>query len=109
VKTIGSIHLCTGPIANNPTTLDFYGEIVLGSAAFKGLGECHLKPDFPEKGLTISRCFLDLSGLPVEYVGGRLTTNTLNSPTKLIGETEPPGYTQSSIATIRLWKKRDER
>jgi hypothetical protein len=110
VKTIGSVHLCTGPTANNPAILDFYGEIVLGSTAFKGFGECHGKSDFPEKGVVAARCYLDLSGLPAEYVGGQLTTNTLNSPKKLIGtETDPVGYTQSSIATIRLWKKRDGR
>ena len=109
VKAIGSIHACIGRTAN-PAIIDFYGDILLGSTAFKGLGECHLKNDFPEKGLSITQCFLELSGLPAEYVGGRLTTNSLNSLAKLIGtETEPPGYTQSSIATIRLWKKRDIR
>ena len=108
VKAIGSVHICLGRTAN-PAIIDFYGDILLGSTAFKGLGECHSKNDFPEKGLTIQRCFLELSGLPAEYVGGRLTTNTLNSLAKLIGDTEPPGYTQSSIATIRLWRKRGER
>ncbi len=109
VKTIGSTHACFGSTAN-PAIVDFYGDFVLGSIAFKGLGECHAQLDFPEKGLFVSRCFLELSGLPAEYVGGRLTTNSLGSPKKLIGtETDPPGYTQSSIATIRLWKKRDVR
>ena len=40
------------------------------------------------------------------YIGGVLTTNTLNSK-KLVGqESDPPGYVQPSIATVRLWKKR---
>jgi hypothetical protein len=51
-------------------------------------------------------CQLDLTGLPPEYVGGQLTTNTLQSRTTLGSDTDPPGYTQPSIATIRLWKKR---
>jgi hypothetical protein len=105
VKTVGSIHACFGPTAN-PAILEFYGETLFGATAFKGLGECHLKPDFPDKGLTFARCFLELSGLPAEYVGGQLTTNSMSSLKILGTETEPGGYTQSSIATIRLWKKR---
>jgi len=35
-----------------------------------------------------------------------VTTNTVVNTLKILGtETEPPGYTQNSIATIRLWKK----
>jgi hypothetical protein len=108
VKTVGSMHACFGPIAN-PAIFEFYGETLFGATAFKGLGECHVKSDFPDKGLTSARCFLELSGLPTEYVGGQLTTNTISSLKILGTETEPGGYTQSSIATIRLWKKRDGR
>jgi hypothetical protein len=76
----------------------------------KGLGECRLtKTDFPEKGMSAWRCFLDLSNLPSGYVGGQLTTNTMNSRNTLGMESDPGGYTQPSIATIRLWKKRDAR
>jgi hypothetical protein len=109
LKTIGSIHVCNGRTAN-PAVLDFYGEIDLQGTAFKGLGECRFtKTDFPEKGVTFYRCFLDLSGLPGEYVGGQLTTNTAFSRKILGMESDPGGYTQSSIATIRLWKKRNAR
>jgi len=109
VKTIGSIHDCFGPTAN-PAIFDFYGDILLGSTAFKGFGKCQsAKSDFPERGLRVFQCFLDLAGLPGEYVGGLLTTNTISSLKALGTETEPGGYTQASIATIRLWKKRDER
>jgi hypothetical protein len=106
VKTIGSIHSCNGRTAN-PAVFDFYGDIDFRGTAFKGLGECRFtKTDFPEKGLTAYRCFLDLSDLPGEYVGGQLTTNTMFSRKILGMESDPGGYTQSSIATVRLWKKR---
>jgi len=114
-KTVGSAHACFG-LTEKPAIFDFYADIVLESTrqarriAFMGLGECQLKqPDFPEKGLTISRCFLDLTDLPSEYIGGLLTTNSMGSRKAFGTETDPPGYIQSSIATIRLWKKRDAR
>ena len=107
-KKIGSIHLCVGP-TSDPTISNFYGEGFLGRTPFKGIGECHpRKHDFPERGLNMWNCFLDLSGLPSAYVGGLLTTNTMTSLQSLGMETDPRGYTQASIATIRLWKKRAE-
>ena len=64
------------------------------------------KIDFPEAGLFPVRCQLILSGLPAPYVGGLLTTNTMTSRAAFGGDTDPPGYTQASIATIRLWKSK---
>jgi hypothetical protein len=89
-------------------TSQFYGEWVLGGLAFKVFGECHLaKTDVPERGLSSIFCTQNVSDLPADYVGGLVTTNTLLNSTHLVGtETEPPGYVQSSIATVRLWKKR---
>ena len=55
------------------------------------------------------RCQLILSGLPAPFVGGLLTTNTMTSNAPFGGDTAPPGYTQASIATIRLWKARSVR
>lgn len=43
------------------------------------------------------------------YVGGLLTTNTLTSRAAFGGDSDPPGYTQASIATIRLWKGKSKR
>jgi hypothetical protein len=104
-KAIGSIHVCFGPF-QNADIYNWYAEGVLGSTLFKGNGECRLrKADFPEPGLRALSCFLDLSGLPDAYVGGLLTTNSMTSPRPGL-ETDPPGYTQTSIATIRLWRKR---
>ena len=82
----------------------FYAELRLGSLSFRGNGEClALATNFPEMGLFPVRCQLVLSGLPAPYVGGLLTTNTLTSKAPFGGDTDPPGYTQASIATIRLW------
>lgn len=90
-----------------PPRQNFYAEIKLGSLSFRGNGEClAMKVDFPEAGLFPVRCQLVLSGLPAPYVGGLLTTNTITSKAAFGGDTNPPGYTQASIATIRLWKSR---
>jgi hypothetical protein len=105
VNTIGSIHTCFGR-TSNPAVVEFYGDILLGRTAIKGFGECVIKSDFPEQGLNVSRCFLELSDLPGDYIGGRLTTNSVTSRTPLGTESDPTGFTQSSIATIRLWRKR---
>lgn len=108
VKTIGSGHACFGQTAN-PATRNFYMEMLLGVTLFIGRGEClTAKSNLPERGLTVLRCFLDLADPLGHYVGGQLTTNTVNSP-KLLGvDSDPPGYAQPSIATIRVWKKRKE-
>ena len=103
---IGSLRACFGSTVDSVTT-NFYGEGTLNRVAFVGKGECvRTKQDFPEQGLTVSRCFLELRSLPATYVGGQLTTNTVNSRNALGGISDPPGYTQPSIATIRLWKRR---
>jgi hypothetical protein len=47
-----------------------------------------------------------LSNLPGDYIGGQLTTNSMTSRKPLGTDTDPIGFTQSSIATIRLWRKR---
>jgi hypothetical protein len=86
---------------------NFYAEIELSGMSFHGTGECTaLLLDFPESKLFPVRCQLLLSGLPSPYVGGLLTTNTMTSAAAFGGDTEPPGYTQASIATIRLWRRK---
>jgi hypothetical protein len=105
VQTTGDIHACFSSSSDSP--FSFYGEGHLSGVPFKGLGDCQLlKRNLPEPGISTFRCWLDLSDLPAQYAGGVLTTNTLGS-SKMIGlETVPEGYTQVSIATVRLWKKR---
>ncbi|MBS1852389.1 MAG: hypothetical protein JST79_15895 [Acidobacteria bacterium] len=103
---VAELHACLGA-TGEPARQNFYAEINLGRMAFRGNGEClALKINFPEAGLFPVRCQLVLSGLPAPYVGGLLTTNTLTSKAAFGGETDPPGYTQASIATIRLWKSK---
>ena len=106
VQTIGRIHACWGSTSDVELML-FYGEGALGTTTFTGLGECRTaKRDYPEQGMRVMRCFLDLSGISGGRIGGQLTTNTMNSRKALGDQTDPPGYTQSSMATIRLWKRR---
>ena len=79
----------------------------LGVVTFTGRGECHTaRTDFPEPGLLVQRCFLMLERLSHGFIGGHLTANTVNSRQPLGGTTDPEGYTQSSIATVRLWRRR---
>jgi hypothetical protein len=105
-KRVAELRACFGA-TSEPARQNFYAEIKLGSMSFQGNGEClALKIDFPEAGLFPVRCQLVLSGLPAPYVGGLLTTNTITSKAAFGGDTDPPGYTQASIATIRLWKSK---
>ncbi|MDP1910650.1 MAG: hypothetical protein Q8K85_20305 [Hyphomicrobium sp.] len=100
------LRACFGS-TGEPALQNFYAEIKLGSISFRGDGECRaVKVDFPQAGLFPVRCQLILSGLPAPYVGGLLTTNTMTSKAPFGGDTDPPGYTQASIATIRLWKSK---
>lgn len=108
-RRIAELRACFGATGERPRQ-NFYAEIDLGSITFRGNGEClAVNINFPEDGLFPVRCQLILSGLPPPYVGGLLTTNTLTSKAALGGETDPPGYTQASIATIRLWRSSSDR
>jgi hypothetical protein len=103
---VAELRGCFGP-TSDPARQNFYAEITLSSMSFRGNGEClAMKVDFPEAGLFPVRCQLVLDGLPAPYVGGLLTTNTITSKAGFGDETNPPGYTQASIATIRLWRTR---
>jgi hypothetical protein len=109
ITKIGSGHACFGRTAD-PAILNFYLELQIGKTALKGIGDCRsMKSGFPEEGLIAWHCFLNLTDPLGEYVGGQLTSNTITSRKDLGLETDPPGYTQSSIATIRLWKRRAQR
>jgi hypothetical protein len=106
---VAELRACFGPTQER-TRQNFYAEIRLATLSFRGRGEClALMVDFPETGLFPVRCQLVLSDLPVPFVGGLLTTNTMTSGAAFGGVTEPAGYTQASIATIRLWRARSSR
>jgi hypothetical protein len=103
---VATLRGCFGPTAERARQR-FYAEIDLGSTSVRGSGECRaVRVDFPETHLFPVHCFLVLDGVPAGYVGGLLTTNTLTSKSAYGGDTDPPGYTQASIATIRLWRSR---
>jgi len=103
---VAELRGCFGPTEDRARQ-NFFAEIELGAISFRGRGEClALGIDVPEAGLFPVRCQLVLSGLPAPFVGGLLTTNTITSKALFGGDTDPPGYTQASMATIRLWKAR---
>jgi hypothetical protein len=98
------VRVCFGATSDR-SVLNFYGEGTLGGKPYNGSGDCRVVAgDSPEKGMAVLRCFLTLRGLPAPYVGGLMLTSTIGSRAMLGGESDPPGYIQSSIATIRLWK-----
>lgn len=106
---VAELRACFGPTEDRARQ-NFYAEVQLGALSFRGSGECRaLMIDFPERGLFPVRCHLVLSGLPAPFVGGLLTTNTMTTQAAFGGDTEPAGYTQASIATIRLWRARPAR
>ena len=103
---VGQLRACFGETANR-LQANFYAEGELASLSFTGKGECESpRADFPESGINVFRCFLDLMNLPRGYVGGLLTTNSVRSRQDIGPTSDPAGYVQSSIATVRLWKDR---
>jgi hypothetical protein len=102
-----SAHACFGK-TQDPDVLNFYAEGELGGLRFEGRGKCTtLRRDFPEPGLNAATCFLHLGGLEERYAGGLLTTNTLVARNVTGDKSDPPGYVQPSIATVRLWRRRE--
>ena len=104
--TVGHLHTCLGA-TSDPLVLNFYVEGDVSGVPLTGRGDCRTTGrEFPEPGITPWTCRLDLTGLPTRFVGGYLTSNTVLSRAVLGSVSDPDGYTQPSIATIRLWKKR---
>jgi len=105
LKTVGRAHACVGA-GSDPKAITFFIKGNLGSVKFTGRGECVTdRKDFPEPGINSARCYLNLRDLPDPFVGGLLTTNSILSRQAIGGISDPPGYTQTSIATVRLWRK----
>jgi hypothetical protein len=102
----GTLHACFDA-APGVADANFYAEGVIAGVSVTGKGKCTpIAGDFPEPGITSTRCFLILSNLTAPYVAGVLTTNSVTSRQPIGDQSDPPGYTQPSIATIRLWRKR---
>ena len=74
---------------------------------FVGSGDCFVvRGDTPAPGIAAVRCTMPLRDLPAPWTGGLLISNTLSSRLPFGPDTDPPGYHQSSFATIRLWRAR---
>jgi hypothetical protein len=104
-NTIGNAHGCVGP-SGDPVVLNFYLEGAVGATHFKAIGGCRWGMENPESGIRFLNCLLPLQDLPEGYVGGYLTSNSITSRQPVGEASEPFGYLQSSIATIRLWRRR---
>ena len=103
--TVGHLHACIARIADSLFVWFAQGD--LNGVRLAGHGDCRTESrDFPEPGIALWRCFLDLTDLPPGFVGGRLTTNTIQSRALLGTTSDPVGYTQPSIATVRLWRRK---
>ncbi len=101
---VGSFRACLGQSAE-PRTASFHFEGLVAGLSMRGAGTCiGSRTDFPEKGISQGSCMVAIRDLPSPYIGGLLTTNSLNSKAVLGSVSDPPGYGQVSIATIRLWK-----
>lgn len=105
-REVGTLHACFGPLSA-AADIDFYAEAVLGGISATGRGKCNIiVADHPEPGITTVRCFLQFSNLSPPYASGLLTTSSVISRATIGAVSDPPGYLQPSIATIRLWRKR---
>lgn len=103
---IGEFRACFGPRADG-SGIDMYLEGDLDGTVFRGNGGCNTDAvDRPEPGLSLSRCYVEFRDLPPGYIGGYLTSNAVNSRNVTGGLSDPPGYAQASIATIRWWRQR---
>jgi hypothetical protein len=103
--TVGHLHACIARTSDSLVVWFAQGD--LNGVHLTGRGDCRTEPrEFPEPGITLWRCYLDLTGLPPGFAGGRLTTNTIQSRALLGATSDPAGYTQPSIATVRLWRRR---
>ena len=105
VKTIGSGRGCFGK-TSDPAVTNFYLELHLGNTVLKGIGDCRTtKSNFPEAGVNVARCFLNLSDPLGRYVGGQLTTNTIWSLKNLGGRAIRQGMLNHRLPRFGIGKK----
>jgi len=104
-STVGHLHACFSRTSDSVVAWFAQGD--LNGIQLTGRGDCRSDGrEFPEPGVSTWRCYLNLTELPPGFVGGLLTTNTIQSRALLGTESEPAGYLQPSIATVRLWRSR---
>lgn len=93
---IGELHNCLGE-ANG--VLQFYTVGTINGIPFRGRGDQLVEQQTAEINSRVNR-FL-LQGLPAPYVAGMLSSNTVRTT-----PSDAPGYVQSSVGVIRLWRAR---
>jgi hypothetical protein len=104
-RTVGHLHACIGRISDS--LIVWFAQGDLNGIQFTGRGDCRSSGhESPEPGITPLRCYLDLTALPTRFAGGQLTTNTITSRATLGLVSDPHGYVQPSIATVRVWRTR---
>jgi hypothetical protein len=104
-STVGHLHACFSRVSDSLVAWFAQGD--LNRIRLTGRGDCRTDArEFPEPGISTWRCYLNLTELSAGFVGGLLTTNTIQSRALLGMDSDTPGYTQPSIATIRLWRTR---
>jgi hypothetical protein len=103
---LGEARACFGATESR-AVFNFYLETTLSGLAISGKGDCTVVlADKPEKNMYLSRCTAPLRVASDAYVGGLLVTNSMTTSEVTFGlQTNPPGYTQVSIATVRLWRR----
>jgi hypothetical protein len=75
----GPLRTCFGT-TTDPAVFNFYAQGELSGMSVTGSGDCRVvRADFPEQGIFVVHCYLNLRGLPSQYVGGLLTTSSLVS------------------------------
>jgi hypothetical protein len=106
--TVGHLHACFS--RSSDSVVVWFAQGDLNGIGLTGRGDCRTDGrEFPEPGIGTWRCYLNLTQLSAGFSGGQLTTNTIQSRALLGMESDPPGYTQPSIATVRLWRARSAR
>lgn len=96
-KRIGDLHNCTA--ANPDGTLKMFAVGTINGIAFKGVGDQAVAQQTPVVRSNVNRFLLE--GLPAPYVAGVMSSNTVR-----LTPADSPGYVMSSIAVVRLWKRR---
>lgn len=105
-RTVGHLRACFGATSDSLVTW-FHAQGDVVGIQFTGHGDCRTTGrQVPGPGITPRSCYLDLTALPDSLGGGQLTTNSVNSRAVSGLVSDPPGYAQPSIATVRLWRKR---
>lgn len=109
-KTVGWVRACFSTITTAPDgskSLKMWGLGELAGVQVEGPGACDVLSAV-EPSVTPARCWFEMKALPNTggFARALLTTNTVFSKNVFGNVSDPPGYTQSSIATVRLWRHR---